>query len=32
MKPGEFIKLKIFRLLLLKIGARTGKYSTVGDK
>ena len=32
MKPGEFIKFKLLRPLLLKIGAGMGKYSTVGDK
>ncbi|HRE39071.1 MAG TPA: aspartyl/asparaginyl beta-hydroxylase domain-containing protein [Chitinophagaceae bacterium] len=31
MKPGEFIKFRIFRPLLLKIGAWMGKYSPVGD-
>lgn len=32
MKPGEFIKFRIFRPLLLKIGAWMGKYSPVGDR
>ena len=31
MKPVEFIKFKILRPLLLKIGAWMGKYSPVGD-
>jgi aspartyl/asparaginyl beta-hydroxylase (cupin superfamily) len=31
MNPGEFIKFRIFRPLLLKIGAWMGKYSPVGD-
>lgn len=31
MKPGEFIKFRIFRPLLLKIGAWMGKYSPVGN-
>lgn len=32
MRPGDFIKFRLFRPLLLKIGAGMGKYSTVGDK
>jgi len=31
MKPGGFIKFKILRPLLLKIGTWMGKYSSVGD-